>query len=72
MKGWMISARGSAVNLAQVVRVSAQKRAVGETWYVWAHFQLARCEQAGVALTADLDSREAAAAWIAEHFGETS
>ena len=65
MKDWMIAADGSAVNLAQVLRVTAEKRAVGETWYVWAQFATIR----GVALTADLDSRGAAVAWIAERFG---
>jgi len=65
MKDWMIAADGSAVNLAQVRRVTAEQRSTGSTWYVWAQFAGVA---AGVTLTADLASREAAVTWIAERF----
>ena len=63
MNGWMIAVDGSAVNLAHVTHVLAEKRAshVDDTWFVMAR-------PAGVALATGLASREAAVAWVETHF----
>ena len=67
MNGWMIAVDGSAVNLAHVTHVLAEKRAshVDDTWFVMAR-------PAGVALATGLESREAAVAWIETHFRSAS
>jgi hypothetical protein len=59
----MIAVDGSAVNLSHVTQVLAEKRAshVDDTWYV-----LVR--PAGICLATDLESREAAVAWIEQRF----
>jgi hypothetical protein len=63
MNGWMIAVDGSAVNLAHVTHVLAEKRAshVDDTWYVMAR-------PAGVCLATGIESREAAVAWIETRF----
>lgn len=64
MNGWMIAVDGSAVNLAQVTHVTGERRSTGSAWYVMAYFS----GNGAIALTADLDSREAVVAWIEQRF----